>query len=221
MLVPLVLAGVLLMVFPPRWLLWLFNARDAPLYVVSSQRVVALTIDDGVDPVATPPILEVLAKHQVRATFFVLASTIEAHPQLARDIVAAGHELGNHQTRDEPGFLMPDNAFAADIRRAGNLLAPYGPVRWLRPGGGITSSAMKQAAGEQGYRVVLGSVFPLDSHIASATFAVNFIEARVFAGSIVVLHDGPGRGERTARVLDRVLPRLKSAGFRVVPYGEL
>ncbi len=219
---PATLLGLLLlMIFPPRWLLSWFDTPGVRMFVTTSDRVVALTIDDSVDPATTPQILDVLAQHEVKVTFFVISNSAESHPDLIRRIVAEGHELGNHQTCDEPGFLMPAELFAADIRRARETLKQYGEVRWLRPGGGITTDAMRDEANRQGYQVVLGSVFPLDSHIASVNFAAGYVERRAFPGAIIVLHDGPGRGERTAEVLRRVLPRLKQAGFGVVPYGEL
>ena len=208
-------AILLVVVFPPRWLLGLLHSPRVPLYVVTTDPIIALTIDDGVDPETTPQILDVLDRHNVQATFFALADTLVQHPKLAERIVAAGHDLGNHQTRDERGWQMPPDEFADDIRRAGSVLAGYGDVRYLRPGGGLTTGSIRDAAENQGYRIALGSVFPLDSHIPSINFAAGYIHRRAFPGAIIVLHEGGERGRRTAEILERALPRLKAAGYRI------
>jgi peptidoglycan-N-acetylglucosamine deacetylase len=72
-----------------------------------------------------------------------------------------------------------------------------------------------------GYRCVLGSVYPFDATIPSAAWATGYILRNVRPGAIVVLHDGGGRGRRTARVLAEVLPELRRRGYRVVSLSEL
>jgi peptidoglycan/xylan/chitin deacetylase (PgdA/CDA1 family) len=72
-----------------------------------------------------------------------------------------------------------------------------------------------------GYRCALGSVYPYDATIPSATFSTRYILRNVGPGGILVLHDGGSRGRRTARVLRAVLPELKGRGFRVVTLSEL
>jgi peptidoglycan/xylan/chitin deacetylase (PgdA/CDA1 family) len=65
-------------------------------HVDTRERVVALTLDDGPHPATTGPVLDVLARHRCRATFFLLGEASERHPELVRRIVEQGHELGNH-----------------------------------------------------------------------------------------------------------------------------
>jgi peptidoglycan-N-acetylglucosamine deacetylase len=75
----------------------------------SSRRAIALTIDDGPDPHITPLVLALLAKHQLKATFFCIGERILQHPELAREIVRQGHDLQNH-TQTHPhdfAFAMP------------------------------------------------------------------------------------------------------------------
>ena len=121
----------------PRWLAPGMAAR-APgcVYTVPTrERVVALTIDDG--PAAeTPAILEVLREHDAHATFFLISSHVPGHETIVSDIVARGHELGNHMTRDEPSIRLPAAAFDSAAREAGTVSQRFAPVRWLRPGSG-------------------------------------------------------------------------------------
>jgi peptidoglycan/xylan/chitin deacetylase (PgdA/CDA1 family) len=140
---------------------------------------------------------------------------------VVRSILAGGHELGNHLMHDRPSIRLGADSFARDLRRTGEVLAGFAPVRWARPGSGWYSQTMIATMERAGYRCALGSVYPLDAAIPSAGFAARYVLRNVRPGSIVVLHDGGARGRRSARVLARVLPELGRRGYRVVSLGEL
>ncbi|MEX2283412.1 MAG: hypothetical protein WEE89_13095 [Gemmatimonadota bacterium] len=80
---------------------------------------------------------------------------------------------------------------------------------------------MVRVAAERGYRTVLGSVYPFDAQIPLPRFLSWYILQTVRPGGIIILHDGPERGPRTAEVLRRVLPALSSRGYQVVSLSEL
>ncbi len=216
------IVAALLLAPPP----WLFDrlARAFPgcLYrVATDSRVIALTIDDGPDSVATPLILQQLRRHSARATFFLIASRVAGHEDLVRRIVAEGHELGNHFMYDRQGLRLSPAEFAGDLEQAGRILSPYASIGWARPGAGWYSPAMVAAMEQGGYQCALGSVYPFDANIPWAGFAREHILRNVRPGSIVVLHDRGARGRRTADVLTGVLPELGRRGYRVVSLGEL
>ena len=205
---------------------WLIDrlARWYPgcLYRVSTQApLLALTIDDGPDPRTTPLILAELRRQGARATFFLIAERVEGQEGLVRRLVAEGHELGNHFTRDRPSIRLSARAFEGDLLQAHQVLAAYGPVKWARPGSGRYSREMVEVMRRHGYGCALGSVYPFDAAIPSAAVAARFVLRHARPGSVVVLHDGGGRGERTARVLRTVLPELRRRGYRVVSLSEL
>jgi peptidoglycan/xylan/chitin deacetylase (PgdA/CDA1 family) len=183
--------------------------------------VVALTLDDGPDPVTTPLILSELRRYGARATFFLIAERVRGRDHLARRLVAESHEIGNHFTRDRASIRLDHDRFAQDLEQAHEALAPFGPVRWARPGSGWYSQAMIATMTEQGYRCALGSVYPYDAAIPSADFSIRHILRNVRPGAILVLHDGGARGRRTARVLQTILPELKRRGFQVVTLSDL
>lgn len=207
----------------PRWLIdGIARLYPGCLYRVHTDRpIVALTIDDGPDAVTTGLILDELGRHSARATFFLIAGRVPGREPVVRSIVAEGHEIGNHGMHDRPAIGLGPEEFAADLRAAGQVLSQHGPVRWARPGSGWYSAAMVAAIHRGGYRCALGSVYPFDGTVASATLATRHILGNVRPGAIVILHDGDGRGRRTVRVLREVLPELRQRGYRVVTLSEL
>jgi peptidoglycan/xylan/chitin deacetylase (PgdA/CDA1 family) len=208
---------------PPAWFLdWLAARYPGCLFRVPLRApLVALTLDDGHDGATTPLILAELRRHGARATFFLIAERVQGREQLVRRLVAEGHEVGNHFTQDRPSIRLSAGQFARDLERADRVLAPYGPVRWARPGSGWYSQAMLDTMARQGYRCALGSVYPYDATIPSVPFSIRHILRNVRPGAILVLHDGGARGRRTVRVLRTVLPELYRRGFRVVSLSDL
>jgi peptidoglycan/xylan/chitin deacetylase (PgdA/CDA1 family) len=138
-----------------------------------------------------------------------------------RTLASEGHEIGNHLTRDRPSIRLSSNAFEADLLRAHRVLAPYGAMKWARPGSGWYSRAMIGIMRRHGYRCALGSVYPFDATIPSAGFAARYIMWHARPGAVIVLHDSGSRGRRTAKVLSEVLPQLRRRGYRVVSLSEL
>jgi peptidoglycan/xylan/chitin deacetylase (PgdA/CDA1 family) len=176
--------------------------------------LVALTLDDGPDPDTTPALLDVLARHGARATFFLIAERVAGREALVREIVARGHELGNHLTRDEPSWRLSPVAFERELLAAQRALERIAPVRWARPGGGWYTPRMLATMARHGLRCVLGDVYPFDVQLPSAALAAWIVARLAAPGSIVVMHDAGARGRRTARALDAALPRLRGNGLR-------
>jgi len=207
----------------PEWLIdQLARQHPGCLYRVPTQApLVALTIDDGPDPSSTPLILAELRRQEARATFFLITDRVRGQEQLVHTVASEGHELGNHFTRDRASIRLSPSAFEADLLRAHQVLAPYGAVKWARPGSGWYSRAMIDIMRRHGYRCALGSVYPLDATIPSTVFAARYILWHARPGAVVVLHDGGSRGRRTAKVLSEVLPELRRRGYRVVSLSEL
>ncbi|HEX9354774.1 MAG TPA: chitin deacetylase family protein [Streptosporangiaceae bacterium] len=208
---------------PPNWLIdGLARFNPGCLYRVKLRLpLIALTIDDGPDPAATPRILAQLQRHQARATFFLISSRVAGREPLVRELVRAGHELGNHLTRDEPSIRLRPAEFERALLEAHRALAPFGPVSWIRPGSGWHSQAMVAIMRRHQYRCALGSVYPFDAVVPSAAFAARYILRNAQPGAVVILHDGGSRGLRTARVLREVLPELRRRGYQVVTLSEL
>lgn len=191
--------------------------------VDTDSRKIALTIDDVPDPQTTRQILTVLRQYNVRATFFVMSDGAEAHPEIIRDIVADGHELGHHMTADEPSYKLSPENFAGKFQRADSLLASFQQPRWFRPGSGFYRRWMTNhvESYDRPYQMALGSVYPYDTIIPSVRFALTYIRLNVKPGAIVILHDGGSRGQRTAKTLAVLLPELLCKGYQIVSLSDL
>src|SRR5688500_18860144 len=207
----------------PRWLVPRIAAGSPRcLYAVpTSERVVALTLDDGPDPANTARVLTVLREHDAHATFFLISDRVRGNETLVSAIVAGGHELGNHLTRDEPSIDLEPETFEAAALEAGTVLSRYAPVRWLRPGSAWYDDEMLETIDRLGYRCALGSVYPFDPHVRSTRIASSYILASVRPGPALVLPEVGTRGPRTVETLQRVLPVLGERGYRVVTLSEL
>jgi peptidoglycan/xylan/chitin deacetylase (PgdA/CDA1 family) len=194
---------------------------DVLWYVDTGAPAVGLTFDDGPSPHTTPELLDVLARHRAQATFFLIGERVRAYPDLVAAISAAGHEIGNHLMRDEPSVRLSEQRFARELAEVTALLAPYGPVRWFRPGSGWFTPRMLRCAARQELRAVLGTLAaandggPRDARISAGLLA------GVRPGSIVVLHEGtPGR-RGVARTTDELLAGLADRGLSAVAVSAL
>lgn len=184
-------------------------------------KIVALTIDDGPQALLTADILNVLAAYEVPATFFIIGSQVPGNEALLERIVRDGHELGNHLMTDRRSITLDPDEFTRQLAEAHALIAPFGPVRWFRPGSGWYNDRMLAELRPFGYRCVVGSVYPYDAQIQSVEFASSYILINVQPGSIIILHDGKPERQATPDVLQRVVPALQRRGYRFVTLSEL
>ena len=218
-----VAAALLVPLLRPAWVVRALARRapDVLYFVDTAHPVVALTIDDGPDSASTPLILDVLARHQARATFFLIADRVRGHEPLLGRMRAEGHELGNHLTRDEPSVRLSAAEFERELMAAHRVLAAHAEPRWFRPGAGWFSEGMLATLRRHRYACALGSVYPFDAAIPWSWFASRYVLGHVEPGSIIVLHDAGARGRRTAATLRAVLPELRARGFAVVTLSRL
>jgi peptidoglycan/xylan/chitin deacetylase (PgdA/CDA1 family) len=180
---------------------------------------VALTFDDGPDPVNTPRILDLLRRNEVRATFCVVGTRVRAHPALVRRIVAEGHTLCNHswQHRLDLGTRTPAE-IRADLSRTDDAIhaaVPDAPVRYFRAPGGRFSPALVGGARTLGMTPLFWQVDPRDWDSGSfgtgtplADHVVAAVRAAVRPGAIVLSHDSGHPDTVTAYA--ELLPWLKA-----------
>ena len=159
---------------------------------VSQRHHVALTYDDGPDPVSTPAFLALLAEHDVRATFFLLGEHAVRHPALVREIAGAGHELAVHGWTHRATPTLPPGALARQVRRAAVTIEDVSstPVHWYRPPYGVLSTETLLAGRSAGLRSVLWSAWGRDwEPTATPERVVRTVGRTLRPGGTVLLHD--------------------------------
>lgn len=192
-------------------------------------REVALTYDDGPNDAATPKLLEILARAEVRATFFMIGRFVRERPDLVRAVAAAGHLVGNH-TMTHPWLMSKPAALIRDeLRACQEALEDVlgAPVRYFRAPHGARRPAVLRAAAELGLTPVQWNVTAGDWSAQSEDALVQVVErgvgrlARRGRGANVLLHDGfdqhmgTDRG-KTLRATERLLARFGAEGKRLV-----
>ena len=187
----------------------------------TAEPLVALSFDDSPHATLTPRILDVLAAHDARATFFMIGAHVAGNEEVVRRLVDEGHELGNHMMSDAPSSRLPAAEFERQLLQTHELLASFGPVRWFRPGHGWFNRRMLDQIQPHGYQCAMASAYALEFLAISAPYAARHILLNVRPGGVIVLHDGAAERERTVAVLERLLPALRRRGYRVVTLSEL
>ena len=156
--------------------------------VWTRERIVALTFDDGPHPDDTPPVLDLLARHGARATFFVVGRRARQWPDLVARMASEGHAIGNHSWDHASFRLLNRRARRAQIRWAEEAIAPHG-AGLFRPPYGEQSLASRLDALAAGQRVVTFEVVAEDWRDDPAEVLVERVTRRLQPGSIVVFHD--------------------------------
>jgi peptidoglycan/xylan/chitin deacetylase (PgdA/CDA1 family) len=189
---------------------------------VSGERTVALTFDDGPDPVYTPQVLEVLTQYDVKATFFVIGRHVDAHPELVRRIVAAGHAVGSHGYSHAILRGVWPGEIATELRQTDAALWRAAGIRTrlFRHPGGMQGAFLPFVALAGGWRVVVWSVDPCDYTTPGAEEIARRVLEAVHPGAIVLLHDGSPGGnqsrQQTVAALPTILEGLRERGYRFV-----
>lgn len=188
------------------------------------RRELALTFDDGPDPVTTPAVLDALAELGARATFFVILPNAQAHPELVDRMLTEGHEVAPHAIKHRHAWIRtPWSAFLEPVKASRQLQALTGhPVRLYRPPHGAYTLATLLGMRWAGMVGAHWSAEGRDWHPASTPEStVEHVMALVHPGAVVVLHDaGPG-ARNTAPALPELLRLLNERCYGMVPLSGL
>lgn len=182
---------------------------------------IALTFDDGPSAKLTPKLLDLLAAHHIKATFFLIGENAAEYPDIVAREAHEGHEVANHSW-SHPNFgKMSDDGVRSQIRRTDEVIKNAigsSPTLLRPPYGSITARQKKWINQEFGYKIVLWDVDPLDWRRPGPSVVCNRIVKNTRAGSIVLSHDiHPG----TIEAMPCVLKQLEEKGFKFVTVSEL
>ncbi len=187
---------------------------------------VALTFDDGPDPVATPALLDLLARRRTKACFFLVGDRVRRHPELVRRILAEGHEVANHSLSHDPLLMMRSWAtLESEIDECSKLLEGLGvhPLAF-RPPVGVTNPRLGLALAERGLFCVCFSNRPVDFANRRLEGLADKVVAKARGGDIILLHDwlpDPTLRDAWLAQVEAVLDGLKRKGLAPVPLAEL
>jgi peptidoglycan-N-acetylglucosamine deacetylase len=194
----------------------------------TNPRQLALTFDDGPNDPHTLKLLEVLAKHEVRATFFMIGRYVQQRPQIARAVAEAGHALGNH-TFTHPNLIfcseMQTRIQLAECNRAIEDVVGQTPKLFRPPFGGRRPSTLRIAR-ELGLTPVMWNVTGWDWDARSSEYVERKVVKQVHGGGIILLHDGSHRElgsdrSHTVAATERLVARYTSEGYQFVTIPEM
>ncbi len=187
----------------------------------TKQSEVWLTIDDGPDPIDTPLILELLDRHQARATFFLIGERAARHPKLVAEIARRGHEIGHHTHTHPSGTFWcsaPEQiAYELDATlpylSPGNVLRP----RRFRAPVGIKNPFLATALAQRGLRCIAWNVRSHDAFARDPAGVIARVLRQVRPGSVILMHEGPSLHTRVrVHALAGVLTGLAERNLRCV-----
>jgi len=182
---------------------------------------IAMTFDDGPSAKLTPKLLDLLAAHHIKATFFVIGENVVEHPEIVARAAHEGHEIGNHSWSHPYLAKMSDEGVRRELQRTEDAIKSATGARpnLLRPPyGSITARQKRWIHDELGYEIILWDVDPYDWKRPGAAVVCNRILKETRAGSIVLSHDiHPG----TIEAMPRTFDQLEAKGFKFVTVSEL
>lgn len=190
---------------------------------------IALTLDDGPDPLVTPAVLRILADHGARATFFFIGERARRHPALVRACIAAGHAVENHSDRHLRSFaLLGPAALTREISRAQHTLQQLSgeTPRFFRAPAGLRSPLLDPVLQRLGLQLAAWTRRGFDTVTGDAERVLARLTRGLSAGDILLLHDGNAAVDAGGRavlltVLPPLLSLLRERGLTPVTLREL
>ena len=203
----------------------IFRADRELLTADGPMPVAYITFDDGPIPEVTPKVLDILARYDVKATFFMVGENIDKHPDVFRQVVEAGHSIANHTYNHIKGFRYSTKDYLANVakweeacerqlsncqssdRQSSNrqlFRPPYGRTWWWQ----------RRALMKLGYRIYLWDVLTRDYNPSRTPEAMLAqIKSQTRPGSIINFHDSVKSNERMLEVLPQAIEWLQKEGY--------
>lgn len=191
---------------------------------------VAITFDDGPNPLYTPAVLDILAEHGIKATFFMVGRHVEQYPEIARRIVAEGHDIGNHTYSHRSLVPLSPEKVYEEIVRAETIIEEVTGKRphLFRPPRGVYSQTVRDIAAKRSYTICLWSISSQDWREISSREVTSRVLEHVCGGDILLFHDSGnlvsaqgGYRQNTIRALPIILAGLEERGLTPVSMQEL
>ena len=189
------------------------------------QKVVALTYDDGPHPIYTREILDILDKYHVKATFFMVGKSMEAYPDVVREVIRRGHVIGNH-TYTHPSDLKLDTQaqIVGELDRCEQVIESFTGNRahLFRPPRGLVDGSVFTIANEEGYKTVLWTVCADHHDAPTPELMAQRVIRQNRPGGIILAHDGSFSTRwKDVAATPIIIKALRERGYKFVTVPEL
>jgi len=190
--------------------------------LLPSQKVIALTFDDGPWPGSTAQLLDILQKNHIKGTFFVIGQNVKNYPGLLKQEIAQGHVIGNHTWHHWYQFLNPQAA-AYEIDHTADIIYQTTGLKTnlFRPPGGIMHNGVVDYAKNSKYAIILWSSDSVDYSRPAVPKLIRNVFRKAKPGGIVLMHDGGGNRSKTVQALPEIISSFRKQGYRFVTIPEL
>ena len=189
----------------------------------TNQKVVALTFDDGPDPVYTPQVLKVLQKYHVPATFFALGASVYQYPEIVKAEIKAGHLIGNHTYSHPRLSLLSAGDIRAEIIEADGEIKKITnktPIFFRPPYEELTENILT-ASRDQRKQIILSTITLEHESAKTPKAKAERVIRIVFPGAIILAHDGRLNRSETVAALPYLIKGLTTKGYRIVSLKAL
>jgi peptidoglycan/xylan/chitin deacetylase (PgdA/CDA1 family) len=186
--------------------------------IPNSENTIYLTFDDGPTPEITERVLEILDKHQIKATFFCIGDNVRKHPEILQKILSKQHSVGNHTYSHLKGWRTPTKTYINNTEACRMKLNSQFTIQnsqIFRPPYGKITPWQSYKLRKLGYKIIMWDVLSkdYDASISAEKCYKNVID-NVSPGSIIVFHDSNKAKENILNSLEKTIETLKSKGFK-------
>lgn len=200
---------------------WDRKIDDTYTRIKTSEKVIAITFDDGPHPQNTPRLLDMLKERKIKATFYVVGNMVTYNPQLLKRMIEEGHEIGNHTVTHGNLARMSNESLRAELQKAHEQItkeAGVAPRTMRPPGGAITKDQKEFMLKEFGYPTILWSVDPEDWKRPGPSVVTSRLVNGATPGGILLVHD---LHKPTVDAMPSTLDQLLAKGYKFVTVSEL
>lgn len=200
----------------PKWVPFLF--KNSIWSIKTNQKELYLTFDDGPTPEITEWVLAQLDKYQAKATFFCIGKNIQAHPEIFKKLLKAGHNIGNHTQNHANGWKTKTATYLNNIKTAEKVLSDYklpNSKKLFRPPYGKIKSSQINKIKEANYEIIMWSVLSADfDQKTSKKKCTQNVLNNSKNGAIIVFHDSLKAAENLKYTLPKILDFYNKKGYK-------
>ena len=184
--------------------------------IPNDEKKIYLTFDDGPIPEVTPWVLYVLKIHNIKATFFCIGDNVRKHPEVFKQIVSDGHQVGNHSFNHLNGWRTDSQKYIENVLEAENEISKHtnSSIKLFRPPYGKIKPKQSYKLRKLGFKIVMWDVLSkdYDVNLQPLDCERNVIQ-NVQSGSIIIFHDSKKASKNLSSSLPSVIEKLQKAGF--------